>query len=134
MESLLVKAHACRMAGSVTSSLLAGALFDLTDIPVVPHQPTTLEFPKKAFGKTKVVYYAFQPTWFKQWPFLHYDESKDAVYCHTCVTGFKEKKMRSPHADSSFVSALFNFRKYYIVEACIISLRHARVYHTAHTD
>ena len=93
----------------MAGSLLAGAHFDLPDIPVVSHQPTSLEFSKKAFEKTKVVYYAFQPTWFKQWPFLHYDESKHAVYCHTCISGFKEKKMRSPHADPSFVSTLFKY-------------------------
>ena len=34
--------HAGSEAGSVTDSSLAGACFDLLDIPVVPHQPTAL--------------------------------------------------------------------------------------------
>ena len=38
---------------------------------------------------------------------LHYDETKD-VYCHTCITGFKEGKMRSPHADPTLVSKMFD--------------------------
>jgi len=80
--------------------------FDLPNILFVPHQPTNLVFPKRAFGKTKVVYRSFQPSWFKQWPFLHYDESNDVVYCHTCITGFKEKKMKSPNANSAFVSKI----------------------------
>ena len=46
-------------AGLVADSSLAGARFDLLDIPVVPHQPTALEFLKRAFGKMKVVYRAF---------------------------------------------------------------------------
>ena len=33
------------------------------NIPSVPHQPTNFEFPKRAFGKTKVVYRSFQPAW-----------------------------------------------------------------------
>ena len=91
-------------AGSSSSRFV-----DLPNIPSAPHQPTNFEFPKRAFGKTKVVYRSFQPTWFKQWPFLHYDETNDVVYCHTCITGFKEKKMRSPHADSAFVSNIASY-------------------------
>ena len=48
----------------------------------------------------------FQQSWFTQWPFLHYDESNDLAYCHTCVMGFKQKKMRAAKADPAFVSAL----------------------------
>ena len=52
-----------------------------------------------------VVLRLFQQSWFTQWPFLHYDESNDLAYCHTCVMGFKQKKMRAAKADPAFVSA-----------------------------
>ena len=60
---LLKHVHAGWHAGSVADSLLASwRPFDLLDIPVVPHKPIALEFPKRAFGKTKVVYHAFSST------------------------------------------------------------------------
>ena len=44
--------------------------------------------------------------WFKQWTFLHYDEAKDLVFCHTCLLCFKEKRLRSVNDDPAFVSSL----------------------------
>ena len=40
-----------------------------------PNQPTALSFPKRTFGKKKPVKRAFQPSWFKSWSWLHYDEA-----------------------------------------------------------
>jgi len=79
------------LMSSLSSLISVDSRFDLQDIPLVPNQPTNFAFPKRCFGQTKVVYRSFQPSWFKQWLFLHY-ETDDGVYCHTCVTGFKEKK------------------------------------------
>ena len=79
---------------------------NLPDIADSPHQPGLgYKFPKRSFGKKTVVARCFQPTWFQQWPFLHYDETNDLVYCHTCVTSYKQKKMRTSKADPAFVSA-----------------------------
>ena len=79
----------------------------VVDLPAKPHQPLNFTFPKRSFGKKKVVQRSFQPSWFSQWPFLHYDESKDVVYCHTCVIGFKLRRMKtSTRADPAFVSYL----------------------------
>jgi hypothetical protein len=76
-----------------------------TDVPAKPHQPLNFKFPKRSFGKQKVVERSFQPSWFSKWPFLHYDEAKDIVFCHTCLMGFKLKRMRtSTRADPAFVS------------------------------
>ena len=80
---------------------------EFPDITVSPHQPVDFNFPKRPFGVKSIVYRSFQATWFKQWPFLHYDELKDAVYCHTCVTGFKQGKMRTSKASSAFVSLFY---------------------------
>ena len=80
--------------------------FILPDLPSKPHQPASIIFPKRSFGKTKVVQRSFQSSWFQKWPFLHYDESKDVVFCHTCVRGFAENKVTAANADTSFVSCL----------------------------
>ena len=81
-----------------------GQLSNLPDIPERPHQPgPDFKFPKRAFGKKSVVFRSFQHSWFKQWMFLHYDEKNDLAYCHTCVMGFKQKKMKASKADPAFV-------------------------------
>ena len=77
---------------------------DLPEVSSSPHRPSNISFPKRSFGKTTVVQRSFQPAWYKQWPFLHYDEANDLAYCHTCVTGFKQEKMKASNADSAFVS------------------------------
>jgi hypothetical protein len=74
------------------------------EIPALPHQPAEFKFPQRAFGVKSVTFRAFQAKWFKQWPFLHYSESEDLVYCHTCISGFKQGKMKAGSAESAFVS------------------------------
>ena len=70
-----------------------------------PHHPEeSFKFPKRSFGKTKIDELSFQPSWFVKWPFLHYDEVADRVFCHTCMKAFKEKKMKTTKkGDPSFV-------------------------------
>jgi len=77
----------------------------LPDLPAEPHQPSSFNFPKRCFGQKKPVYCSFQRQWFVNWPFLHYDEAQDVVFCHTCVTAFKLNKIKSSHnAAAAFVS------------------------------
>ncbi len=75
-------------------------------VPPSPHRPNAnFKYPKRPFGKKNVVHRSFQPSWFGKWSFLHYDETSDVVYCHTCLLMFKEKKvLTSTKADRSFVS------------------------------
>ena len=61
---------------------------ETVNVSAKPHQPLNFEFPKHSFGKKNAVERSFQHTWFAQWPFLHYDEAKDAAFCHTCLMGF----------------------------------------------
>ena len=72
-----------------------------------PHHPKPgYVFPKRAFGKTKPVMCAAQSQWFNSWPFLHYDEGQDVVFCHTCVTAFKLDRIKSSNnAANAFVSS-----------------------------
>lgn len=74
---------------------------ELPDIPAAPHQPANFNFPRRCFGKSMR---ACQASWFRQFTFLHYDESKDVVYCHICVSAFRQKKMKEKNAEPAFVS------------------------------
>ena len=76
--------------------------------PEKPHHPAKgFVFPKRSFGKSKPVLCSAQSQWFegKAWPFLHYDEAQDVVFCHNCVTAFKLNQMiSSRNAAPAFVS------------------------------
>ena len=68
----------------------------------MPHQPSAqFPFPKRVFSKQCR---SFQHSWFTQWKFLYYDEANDIVFCHTCVSAFKQGKMKSSCAEPAFVS------------------------------
>ncbi len=68
------------MASKLMSALTA-------EVPEKPYQPKDYNFPKRVFGKKGDTSRAFQSHWFKIWTFLHYDETKDVVFCHTCMVG-----------------------------------------------
>ena len=69
-----------------------------------PNQPTHFNFPKRKFGKTRVVNRSFQSQWFQKWRWLHYDQSRDLAFRHTCVTSVKSGKMKvSGNVDPAFI-------------------------------
>ena len=73
-----------------------------------PHQPSSFPFPKREFGKTKVVKRSFQAAWFKQWTWLHYSEEDDAAFCFLCVKAYKEdRKLSCKNLDPAFISTGF---------------------------
>ena len=80
----------------------------LPSLPDEPHHPgRNFIFPKKSFGKSKPVLCSAQSQWFDTWPFLHYDEGQDVVFCHTCVKAFELNRMKSSNnAANAFVSIL----------------------------
>ena len=66
---------------------------DLSSLPVVEEsslQPTYIQFPQRRFGKKNPKKLSFQQAWYKSYPCLHYDSSKDVCYCHICVKALKE--------------------------------------------
>ena len=69
---------------------------------------TSHEFPKRDFGKQVVVKRSCQSAWFAKWPWLHYREDDDSVFCHTCVKAFKELKMPVRNAEDAFVTRGFH--------------------------
>ena len=69
---------------------------DLLKISCSPHQPSDFTLPKRAFGKvflTLLVVAILALQWIKR-------------HSHTCVTGFRQGKMRAPEADTVIVSIL----------------------------
>ena len=78
-------------------------------IPSKSHQLKTFHFPKRSFGRSMVVERTFQQGWFNKWPFLHYDECIDSVFCPVCLMSFKLKRMKSStRTDPAFVTRGFH--------------------------
>jgi len=55
-----------------------------------PNQPVLQNFPKRKFGQAKPVFRSVQSVWFQKWPWLHYDQAEDRIYCHTCCQAVKQ--------------------------------------------
>ncbi|KAL5487102.1 hypothetical protein EMCRGX_G019661 [Ephydatia muelleri] len=80
----------------------------IPSLPDEPHHPKSFAFPKRSFGKTKPVFCSAKSQWFDTWPFLHYDEGQDVMFCHTCVTAFKLGRIKSSkNAATAFVTSGF---------------------------
>ena len=48
-----------------------------SSLPDKLNQPDRFDFPKRPFGKTKVVHHAFQASWFKRFQWLDYSTTDD---------------------------------------------------------
>lgn len=85
------------------------------DIGDRPHQPA-FKFPNREFGKSKVVRRSFQPQWFKRWPWLHYKEDTDSVYCFVCVKAYSNNLLLSVGSlESTYISSGYTNWK----DACV---------------
>ena len=61
-----------------------------------PNQPpNSFNFPTHKFGKTTVVGRKFQSKCFILHPWLHYDETNDQVFCHTCIQAYNQGHLNS---------------------------------------
>ena len=68
------------------------------------HPPRHFVFPKRIIG-TRARY--CQRSWFDTFKFLHYDVSKDAIFCHTCIQAVQQRKIRKTKCgDPAFVRDL----------------------------
>ena len=72
------------------------ASFDFT-----PNQPRDFEFPKNTFGRDPKQR-SFQPDWFNNFKWIHYDETKDAAFCFTCVQALKKNIISSEKSEKAF--------------------------------
>ena len=94
---------AVRSTGSASSGVVP-------TVPEEPYQPSNYNFPRREFGQKNVVCRSFQSSWFCKWKWLHYESSRDVVYCHTCVTGVKSSKLKftGNAKESAFIYAGFS--------------------------
>ena len=116
MTSLLticVRVHVARlvlrvpfnMAMASTSREDSASCLAATAYGSTQHQPgASFSFPKRAFGKTQIVYHSFQGSWFCFWSWLHYDETEGTALCFLCSKAVREEKMMAGNADAAFVS------------------------------
>ncbi|CAH3178226.1 unnamed protein product [Porites evermanni] len=70
-----------------------------------PNQPRNLSFPLKSYGNRNR---SFQSGWFDRHPWLHYVESLDAVFCHTCIKAVASNLISSGSADNVFTRYGYN--------------------------
>ena len=70
----------------------------------VPHQPRSFNFPHRGFGKKNVVKRKFQPLWFGSWPWLHYQEDVDKVFCFQCVEAYQLNQLKCSTLEPAFIS------------------------------
>ena len=54
---------------------------------------------------------AFQPSWFKSWNWLHYDEATDASFCYYCGKAEQEGKLKATNKDVAFIAKDFTIGK-----------------------
>ena len=67
-----------------------------------PNQPKNFKFPAKTFGSKKLTKRSFQPAWFERYEWLHYDETRDVVFCHICLKALANNMLTSLNADPAF--------------------------------
>ena len=64
------------------------------------NQPRDIQFPQTK-GKS------FQENWFDLYDWLHYDEEKDAAFCHVCMQAMESEILVTPWKDDAFVTKGF---------------------------
>ena len=74
---------------SIAGLALATSQLATTDLPECSHQPgpdfiffQNVCLGRNVSGKKCVVQGSFQHSWFSKWPFLHYNEAEDTVFCY----------------------------------------------------
>ena len=89
-------------------------------VPPVPNQPQTFQFPPRTFGVKKPEQISFQPSWFGSRPWLHYDVAKYLAFCHLCMLAYRDGKLRSLNLDKAFITNVFSNWK----DACVSLRKH----------
>ena len=64
------------------------------------NQPREIQFPQTK-GRS------FQENWFGLYNWLHFDEEKDAAFCHVCMQAMESEILVTPWKDDAFVTKGF---------------------------
>ena len=66
-------------------------------------QPLDLKYPKRSFGNG--LEKSFCKEWYRKFPWLHYDEKRDAVFCFIYMNAANKQKLRvSTKRDDAFMA------------------------------
>ena len=76
---------------------------DPLTFPDKPHQPRLTSFPVVAFGSGSKRR-SFQANWFDMWPWLHWNDSLESVFCHVCIQVSRAGLMCTKTSDQAFIS------------------------------
>ena len=71
---------------------------------VSAHQPRCFRFPKRQFGKSKLVFRSFHVTWFDSCLWLHCVEDDDNVICHACTLAHITNQLATLTLDAVFIT------------------------------
>ena len=94
------------MSSTTAASYLETTLpSNLPDVGEKPNQPKRFTFPKCKYGKKAIVKRTFQRQWFHNWSWIHYYETNDVAFCHTCVKAIESNKLKnvSSNGDLAFI-------------------------------
>ena len=82
---------------------------DIEIIPEKPNHPVMSQFPLRTFGKQKR---AFCSSWYQKYPWLHYREASDDVFCFHCHVAERRHLPISLNKDEAFIKSGFsNWKK-----------------------
>ena len=71
-----------------------------------PFQPIHYDFPKTKFGKQ---FHSCQGVWFRNFPWLHYDVSRDCLLCYVCSRQNAKLFLESSrNKEDSFITSGFS--------------------------
>ena len=85
---------------------LASVSSDPLTFPGKPHQPRLTSFPVVAFGSGSKRR-SFQANWFDKWPWLHWNDSLESIFCHVCIQASRAGLIRTKISDQAFISRGF---------------------------
>ena len=87
----------------------ASTSLDIEIIPEKPNHPVMSQFPLRTFGKQKR---AFCSSWYQKYPWLHYREANDDVFCFHCHVAERRHLPISLNKDEAVIKSGFsNWKK-----------------------
>ncbi len=77
-----------------------------------PNQPVLPSYPRRKFGLKSPVFRAFQSSWYKRWPWIHYDQANDCVFCFTCLKAKRLGMLKAcaSKGEEAFLSGYTNWK------------------------
>ena len=69
---------------------------------LTPNQPVTFKYPKREYKDSNR---SFQPQWYKQWKWLHYNKQKDSVTWYIYWYAYLHHMLSNMKIDDAFIES-----------------------------